>query len=212
MLNVGLTGGIASGKSTVAGMFRDKGAQLIDFDSLAHFAQEPDRPAWREIVAAFGSDILNADRTINRPRLGALVFGNAERLSKLNSIVHPAVFREGGLRIAEIKKNDPGAIALSDIPLLIEVDARWFVDLVVLVYISPAQQVRRLMLRNGFSRDEALVRLASQMPIDDKVRHADIIINNEGAKDKTREIIETVWVDLLKRERVQRLSATARVG
>jgi len=164
------------------------------------------------IVETFGTDILNEDRTINRPRLGALVFGNPERLSKLNSIVHPAVFREGGLRIAEIKKNDPWAIVLSDIPLLIEVDARWFVDLVVLVYISPAQQVRRLMLRNGFSRDEALVRLASQMPIDDKVRHADIIINNEGAEDKTREIIEAVWVDLLKRERAQRLSSTARSG
>jgi dephospho-CoA kinase len=212
MLNVGLTGGIASGKSTVAGMFQEKGAHLIDFDTLAHFAQEPDRPAWRMIVETFGTDILNEDRTINRPRLGALVFGNPERLSKLNSIVHPAVFREGGLRIAEIKKNDPWAIVLSDIPLLIEVDARWFVDLVVLVYISPAQQVRRLMLRNGFSRDEALVRLASQMPIDDKVRHADIIINNEGAEDKTREIIEAVWVDLLKRERAQRLSSTARSG
>jgi len=212
MLNVGLTGGIASGKSTVAGMFQEKGAHLIDFDTLAHFAQEPDRPAWRMIVETFGTDILNEDRTINRPRLGALVFGNPERLSKLNSIVHPAVFREGGLRIAEIKKNDPWAIVLSDIPLLIEVDARWFVDLVVLVYISPAQQVRRLMLRNGFSRDEALVRLASQMPIDDKVCHADIIINNEGAEDKTREIIEAVWVDLLKRERAQRLSSTARSG
>jgi dephospho-CoA kinase len=212
MLNVGLTGGIASGKSTVAGMFQDKRAQLIDFDTLAHFAQEPDRPAWRMIVETFGSDILNEDRTISRPRLGALVFGNPERLSKLNSIVHPAVFREGGLRIAEIRKHDHQAIVLSDIPLLIEVGARWFVDLVVLVYISPEEQVRRLMVRNGFSRDEALVRLASQMPIDDKVRHADIIINNEGTKEKTREIVEAVWVDLLGREQAQRLSDTTRSG
>ena len=207
MLNAGLTGGIASGKSTVARMLQEKGARIIDFDALAHSVQAPEGPAWREIVEHFGREILNDDCQIDRAKLGAVVFGNKEKLARLNSIVHPAVFQEARRMVSLIEEEDPAAIVLSDIPLLVEVRAWELIDLdvVVLVYVSPEEQVRRLMTRNGYNREEALARLASQMPIDEKRRHADIVIDNRNSLDETREIVEEVWMDLKRREGRRRL-------
>ena len=169
MLNVGLTGGIASGKSTVARMLADKGAVIVDFDELAHAVQEPEGPVWREIVEHFGRDILGTDGAIDRRKLGAVVFADREKLELLNRLVHPAVFTEWQRRIAEIRAARPDAIILSDIPLLLEAGLKPQVDLVLLVYIPPEEQIRRLMARNGYDRDEAAARLASQMPIDAKL-------------------------------------------
>ena len=199
MLNVGLTGGIASGKSTVAKMFQEKGACLIDLDKIAHYVEEPDRPAWKAIVEYFGAEILNEDRTINRTRLGASVFKDRGKLAVLSRIVHPHIIGEWQRRITEIGKTNPDRILLSDIPLLIEGRLQHLVDLVVLVYVSPDEQVERLMKRNGCSREDALLRFASQMPIDDKIQYADIIINNQGSVERTRKIVSEVWEELLKR-------------
>ena len=206
MLSAGLTGGIASGKSTVAQMLQEKGAHIIDFDTLAHSVQAPESAAWREIVELFGREVLNSDGTIDRAKLGAVVFGDKVKLARLNSIVHPAVFREARRRIALIQEEDPGAIVLSDIPLLLEVRAWEFmdIDVIVLVYVSPDEQVQRLIKRNGCSREEAIARLSSQMPIDEKVCHADVVIDNRGSFEKTKEIVEEVWIDLLERERLKR--------
>ena len=201
MLNVGLTGGIASGKSTVAKMFEDKGAYLIDFDALAHFAEEPDQPAWKAIVEFFGTDILNEDGTINRAKLGQIVFADQEKLFRLNSIVHPAVFDLWRRRIEDIREMNPRAIVVSDVPLLIEVSMQHLFDVVILVYVSPEDQIRRLQERNEYSRKEAESRLDTQMPIDEKIPHADFVIDNKGPLETTRSVVNAVWEELLVRER-----------
>ena len=207
MLNIGLTGGIASGKSTVAKMFQERGAYLIDFDELAHFVEEPDRPAWKAIVDYFGSDILNDDRTINRVALGLIVFADHEKLSILNSIVHPAVLEEWRRRIDDLYEIDPCAVVISDVPLLIEVGMQDKVDIVVLVYAAPEVQIERLIERSGCSREEAVKRLSSQMPIDDKIPYADIVIDNEDSPDETREIVDEIWDDILDAEKKNRLNS-----
>jgi dephospho-CoA kinase len=203
MLNVGLTGGIASGKSTVDRMFVDKGAYLIDHDSMAHWVEEPGRPVWRDIVSCFGPEILNSDRSINRERLGALVFNNESKRKKLNDIVHPAVFSEWMDKIGEITKKDPRGIIISDIPLLFEVNWQDAVDVIVLIYISRDEQVRRLTERNGFSKRDAEDRLNSQMSIDDKVLRSDYVINNEGPLENTKRDVDRVWANLVEKERIK---------
>ena len=206
MLNVGLTGGIACGKTTVAEMLVAQGAHLIDFDALAHEVEAPDRPAWRGIVSAFGEGVLNADRTIDRLKLGAIVFQDKAKLQTLNEIVHPAVFDAWRQRMDAIVRDDPRAVILSDVPLLFEVGMAPLFDLVALVYISPAEQADRLMKRNGFTAEEARARLAAQMSIDEKVRLADVVIDNQGTVEETRRGIAAVWADFVRREEAKRTS------
>ena len=201
MLNVGLTGGIASGKSTVARMLAEKGAVLIDFDELAHAVQEPEGAVWREIVRHFGEEILHEDRTIDRRKLGETVFVDREKRELLNRLVHPAIFEEWQRRLAEIRVRRADAIVVSDIPLLIEAGLKGMVDLVLLVYITPEVQIRRVMARDGFSREEAERRLAAQMPIEEKLRWADIVIRNGGSPEETRRAVSEVWMELNIREK-----------
>ena len=196
MLNVGLTGGIASGKSTVARMLVEKGAVLIDFDELTREVEEPDKPAWREIVRHFGEAVLLPDRRIDRGKLGAIVFGDPVKRRLLNDIVHPAVFDEWRKRLTEIERRQPDAVVLSDIPLLIEAGLEKMVDLVLLVYIPPDEQIRRLMARNGFSREEAERRVSAQMPIVQKIPRADRVIRNEGSIEETAREVERIWEEL----------------
>jgi dephospho-CoA kinase len=186
-------------------MLQSKGAYLIDHDVLAHEAQEPNRTAWKEIVARFGEEILNADRTINRQRLGAIVFQNEEKRRTLMDIVHPVVFAEWKKRLNKIAEDDPLAIVVSDVPLLFEKGWQNVVDVVVLVYTSRDTQIQRLMARNGYSRQEAESRLTSQMPIDEKALLADFIINNNGPLDQVQSEIDRVWDELLKIEKTKRL-------
>lgn len=200
-MNVGLTGGIGSGKSTVDGLFREKGAYIIDFDTLAHAAEAPGSNAWKEIVAYFGRDILNDDNTINREQLGNIVFRDGKKLEKLNSIVHPSVFDEWKRNIEAIRLQKKDAIIISDIPLLIEVRWHEYVDIVILVYISPEEQIKRIMKRNGYSYREATDRLNSQMPIDEKVPYANFIIHNEGPLEETKKSVDDVWLKLIEREK-----------
>jgi dephospho-CoA kinase len=143
MLNVGLTGGIASGKSTVAKMFAKHGAHLIDFDVLAHEVQEPEKPAWREVVNHFGKEILQPDKKIDRIKLGNIVFADKKKLIELDKIVHPFVYQEWHLLLEKIGKKEKHAIVLSDIPLLFEGDMQRLFDLTILVLIVPEEQVRR---------------------------------------------------------------------
>ncbi|MDD5712735.1 MAG: dephospho-CoA kinase [Smithellaceae bacterium] len=206
MLNVGLTGSIACGKSTVARMLQKRGAHIIDFDTLAHYVEEPEHPAWQEIVAFFGREVLAADGQIDREKLGAIVFADKDKLARLNEIVHPAVFEEWSRRISEIEKNEPRAIIISDIPLLIEVGMESLVDLVVLVYATPEEQIDRLMGRNGFSRAEAETRLSAQMPIAEKLKHAHIVVNNEESLEKTEHVVGKLWEELVRREREKAVS------
>ena len=204
MLNVGLTGGIACGKSTVARMLAEKGAVLIDFDEIAHAVEEPRGPVWREIVRHFGEEILHEDLSIDRRRLGETVFADREKRELLNRLVHPAILEEWQRRLAEIRARRADAIVVSDIPLLIEAGMKSMVDLVLLVYITPEDQIQRVMARDGFSREEAERRLAAQMPIDEKLRWADIVIRNEGSPEETGRAVSTVWSELNSREKRRR--------
>jgi dephospho-CoA kinase len=201
MLNVGLTGGIACGKSTVAQVFVMLGAHLIDFDKLAHEVQEPGKPAWKEIVRYFGKDILNQDETIDRNRLAQIVFTDKKELEALNNIVHPLVFNLWQERLDKIKIKEEHAIILSDIPLLFEGKMQDLFDLTILVLISPEEQICRLMARNNLSRNEAQIRLQSQMPIADKIGLADIVIDNQDNVSQTKEKVAEIWWQLKSREK-----------
>jgi dephospho-CoA kinase len=200
MLNVGLTGGIACGKSTVAQMFVRLGGHLIDFDKLAHEVQEPGKPVWQDVVNCFGSEILLPDRKIDRNKLAAIVFNNPERLRRLNTIVHPRVFEEWCARLDIIKIQNPHAIIFSDVPLLFEGRMQHLFDLTILVMIEPEEQIDRLMARNGVTREEAEKRLKSQMPISEKIGLANIVIENKGTPAQTEIIVAKVWQELLTRE------------
>lgn len=199
MLNVGLTGGIATGKSMVIRLLADKGAKIIDFDHLTRYVQEPGRPAWNELVSFFGREITRDDKTIDRRRLGEIVFQDPQKLARLNAILHPQIFREWLRRLNILRKNNYGGIIVSDIPLLIETGAHDEFDLIVLVYAPPWQQLERLRIRNGYSDKEARQRLDSQFPIDLKIPYADIIIDNSSSMEKTSQQVEVLWEELKKR-------------
>lgn len=201
MLNVGLTGGIACGKSTVAGMFVRLGGYLIDLDKLAHEVQEPGEPAWQEIVDYFGDGILGQDKKIDRNKVAAIVFDHPEKLKALNDIVHPLVYQEWQARLNKIKTNDPRAIIFSDIPLLFEGWMQSLFDLTILVMIPPVQQIVRLIARNGLTQEEAQKRLKSQMSIYDKIGLANIVINNQSSIADTEKRVKEVWQELIKREK-----------
>ncbi len=204
MLNVGLTGGIATGKSTVVRMLVKKGARVIDHDALVHALQEPGRPVWNRIVEAFGRDILDAAGRIDRKKLGALVFGNESRRRALEGIVHPAVLEEAQRERERIGKEDARAIVLSDIPLLLEVGMQGLFDLILLIYAPPEVQIARVMKRNSMTRDEAAARLGAQMPIDEKLKRADVVIRNDGTMKELHQRVDEVWEELLSRERAKR--------
>jgi dephospho-CoA kinase len=204
MLNIGLTGGIASGKSTVAKMFVKNGAYLIDFDGLAHEVQEPGKPAWKEVVNHFGKRILQPDKKIDRVKLGNVVFADKEKLAELDKIVHPLVYQEWHARLEKIAKKEKHAIILSDIPLLFEGNMQHLFDLTILVFIVPEKQISRLMTRNGISKEEAGKRLKSQMPISEKIALADIVIDNDGGIPETEKRVRQVWQELLQQEKVKK--------
>ena len=203
MLNVGLTGGIACGKSTVAKMFVNRGAHLIDFDRLTHEAQEPGKPGWQKIVDYFGREILKPDKKIDRVKLGNIVFADKKKLTKLGKIVHPLIYQEWEARLEKIEKKEKHAIVLSDVPLLFEGKMQHFFDLTMVVLVSQEDQINRLMKRNGWSREEAQKRLNSQMPVSEKIALADIVIDNKGTVADTERKVNEIWQEILHREKLK---------
>lgn len=177
MILVGLTGGIATGKSTVAGMFKRCGATVIDADTLAREVVQPGKPAWREIVKAFGKTVLNPDRTLNRQALGAKVFGHPAKLRQLEHIIHPRVAREQRRLTRQAARTDPNAVVIYDVPLLFEAGIDTRVDTIIVVTADRETQIARLKKRNGLSRSEALRRIKSQMPLTEKRRRADYTLS-----------------------------------
>ena len=182
---IGLTGGIASGKSTVAAMIRSEGIPVLCADELARHVVDPGKPAYKKIVKAFGRIILNKDKTINRARLGAVVFVSETKREKLNTIVHPEVIRELKKLIGNLKRRGKKAVVL-DIPLLFEGKLDRLCDKVIVVYAPETKMKKRLKERNSLSADEIKNRIASQMPIEEKRKRADIVIDNSGPLSKTR--------------------------
>jgi len=195
----GLTGGIATGKSTVASIFRQAGAIVIDTDEIAHSVVKKGLPAWKEIVEHFGDQVLCPDREINRKILGDIIFNNADEKEILDRIVHPRVFEEMNKEMAEIENHTPDAIVILDIPLLIEAGLHKILPNVIVVYIPQDLQLERLMERDHSSKEAAMARINSQMSIEKKKDIANIIIDNRGSIKETR--IKTLEVlDVLKRQ------------
>ena len=181
---IGLTGGIASGKSTVSSILIEKGITVIDADLEARLAVEKGENAYDEIIAYFGSEILLADGSVDRGKLGAIIFHNEEKRLKLNSIVHPAV-RKRMLAKKDEAIESGKQLVIMDIPLLFESKLTYMVDKIILVYVDENIQLQRLMERNQLSKEEARARIHSQMPLVDKVNLADAVINNNRTIEET---------------------------
>jgi len=196
MLIAGLTGGIATGKSTVSEMFRKLGAYVIDFDVLSRVVVEPDMPAWKDIVQFFGESALNADRTLDRAKLGDIVFGDEERRKQLQGFIYPRLFEEYSRRIRDIEEKDSGAIVIADVPLLIEIRLQTMFEKIILVYAPEEQQLQRLIERDGFSHEDARKRLKAQMSIEEKLKHADYVVHNIGPLDSTEAEVQDIYKEL----------------
>jgi dephospho-CoA kinase len=177
MLRVGLTGGIATGKTTVSQLFVQCGAHLIDADVLAREAVAPGSPGLRAIVASFGPGMLSADGTLNRERLADIVFKDAGQRGRLEAIIHPYVFVEEERRCREITAKDPHAVVLFDAALLIETGAHKTKDRVVVVTADEPTQLARLMARDQFTESQARERIAAQMPLSEKIKVAHYVID-----------------------------------
>ncbi|AZV50571.1 dephospho-CoA kinase [Bacillus halotolerans] len=190
-LVIGLTGGIASGKSTVANMLIDKGITVIDADIIAKQAVEKGMPAYRQIIDEFGEDILLENGDIDRRKLGALVFTNEQKRLALNSIVHPAVREEMLKRRNESIANQETFVVL-DIPLLFESKLESLVDKIIVVSVTKELQLERLTKRNQLTEEEALSRIRSQIPLEEKVSRADNVIDNSGTLEETKQQLEEI--------------------
>lgn len=206
MIIAGLTGGIASGKSTVSGFFADAGAYIIDADEIARAVVSPGLPAYDEIISYFGQSILLADGGIDRKRLGDIIFNDPRKKTRLDAIVHPRVYKRSQALIAQIAAGTPEAVIILDIPLLLEAGMETGLQEVIVVYVPESLQLKRLMNRDGLDRQAAMARIRSQMPIEKKRRRASIVIDNSGSLAYSRRQTLAVFNRLKKRAKTISIS------
>jgi len=208
MLKVGLTGGIASGKSVVGEMFVAQGAQLIHADQIAHELIQPGQPVYHKVVRHFGTGILNPDGTVNRPKLAEAAFGSADknipsRVEELNRIVHPSVLHIQEQWMEQVGRDDSHAVAMVEAALLLEAGADKQFDRLIVVTCRSEQRIRRFAERVKLDLEtasrEVTRRMAAQMPDDEKIKHADYVIDNSGSLDCTESRVREVYREL-KRE------------
>ena len=211
-LLAGLTGGIATGKSTVSTMFAHLGAKIIDADVLAREVVAPGQPAHAAIVAEFGPEVLQPDGYLDRKRLGAIVFGDADRRKRLEAITHPAIRTRWQRILSHYEEEEFAGLVIWDVPLLIEAGGYKQVDRVVVVITDEATELARLMARDGTDEAPARARMASQMPVAEKARHAHYVIDNGGTRAETQAQVRRVYGALLDelRARVAAGAPTAR--
>ena len=196
MLKVGLTGGIATGKTTVSGMLVECGAYLIDADILAREAVAPGKPALREIVASFGPGMLASDGTLNRERLGGIVFKDATQRARLEAILHPCVFEDEERRYQEIAARNPHAVVLFDAALLIETGAYKNKDRVIVVTADEPTQLSRLKARDHLTDAQARERIGAQMPLSEKVKVAHYVIDGTLPLEQLRQEVSRIYKEL----------------
>jgi dephospho-CoA kinase len=196
MLVVGLTGGLASGKSTVAKLFEECGAAIIDADRLARQVVEPGKPAWRDIVRHYRRDVLHTDRTLNRHALAAIVFRKPHELRILNQIVHPRIAREQARLVRELTNKDPKRIVMYDAPLLIEAGAHRRMDKIIVVFTDRQTQIARLQARNHLSPAEALRRIRAQIPLREKLPLADYVIDGRLPIAELRRVVRKIYLEI----------------
>lgn len=192
MLLIGLTGGIASGKSTVSAMLRELGAAVFDSDATVRALQEPGQPVYTAIVREFGPGVVGPDGRLDRQVLGARVFSDPELRRRLEQIVHPAVRERMWAEVAAARERGAPALVV-DSPLLFEVGLHQQVDQVWVVYVDAETQRRRLMARSGLDADEAQRRIEAQMPLAEKVKLAHLVVDNNGALAATRAQVAAAW-------------------
>jgi dephospho-CoA kinase len=193
MLRVGLTGSIAVGKSFVAGVLAGLGCHVLDADVAARRVVEPGTRGLRAVVEAFGADILRDDGTLDRAKLGTIVFGDSRRRELLNSILHPLIIAEQDGVLESWEADDPNGIAVVDAALMIESGGYRRFDKLIVVRCRPQVQLERLMLRNNLTREEAERRIAAQMPQEEKLRYADFDVDTSGDFDETKSQTEEVF-------------------
>jgi len=199
MLIVGLTGGIVFGKTTIARMFQELGAQVIDADEIARKVVRPGEKAWQGIVEYFGPEILRDDLEINRKKLADIVFSNKEKLAVLNSITHPEITLMIKKQINQLKsKYQKNIICIVEAPLLFEAHLEDMMDKIIVVYLNREEQLKRLLLRNNLTREEAIQRIESQMPLEEKLSRADYVIDNCFSLQQTKKKVLQVWKELEK--------------
>ncbi|HVP90227.1 MAG TPA: dephospho-CoA kinase [Terriglobales bacterium] len=212
MLRVALTGGIACGKSIVSGLFRAKGCVVDNADETARAIMSPGRAAWRKVVARFGRGILAPDRTIDRDALGRIIFADAAARRSLDAIVHPLVLAEQERRARRVERAARAPIFVSEAALTIEAGYARLFDKVVVVHCRTAVQLRRLMSRAGIGRAEARRRVSAQMPLAEKLKHADYAIDTSGSLAETVEQAERVYASLLQDADLKRLAGKTRLS
>ena len=198
MLIVGLTGGVASGKTTVSQALKEEGAYIIDADRIARDLVRPHAPAWKKLVRAFGKEILREDGSIHRKKLADKVFADLSQRKLLNRILHPRIKKEIEQKAKEIGRKDPEAIVVIDAPLLVELGDHRQMDKLIVVTSTRKQQMERLKERDGINREEALRMFSSQMSVEDKVRLADFVIRNEGSFQETKKKTRKIFQELKK--------------
>ena len=197
-LLLGVTGSIATGKTTVAGMLEELGARTIDFDVLSRVVVEPDKPAWQDIVAFFGEQILADDRSLDRTKLREIVFQDLEKKKKLESFQHPRIFEEFIKQVEQYAGEDPNVIIQAVVPLLIEVNMQSFFHNILMVYASEDEQKKRLVQRDGSSEEMAMNMIRSQLSVDEKKGYCDLVLDNSGSLEQTRIQVEKLWKKLRK--------------
>jgi len=196
MILVGLTGGVATGKSTVAKMFKQCGAVVIDADHLARDVVKPGKPAWRAIVTLFGKTVLNPDRSLDRQALGSIVFRNRTKRRQLERIIHPRVAREQRRLVRRVAKRKPHTVVIYEVPLLFEAGVDRRVDTIIVVTADRETQIARLKKRNGLSRVEAIRRIRSQMPLAKKIQQADHVLNGTLPRPSLRKQVGQLFKGL----------------
>ena len=196
---LGVTGGIASGKSTVSEMLGNLGSPLIDFDLIARQVVEPGTPGLAKIVEYFGSQVLDDDGALDRKKMSDIVFGDMEKRKKLESFTHPPIYEAFFEQVAEITKKDPEAIIQVAIPLLIELNLQYLFDKLLVIHVPAQVQIERLAIRDDISEEDAANILKAQLPIDEKLQFADFVVDNTKDLEHTRQQIEAIWEQLLKR-------------
>jgi dephospho-CoA kinase len=195
---IGLTGGIASGKSTVGRRLAELGAVVVDADAIAREVVEPGTPALAEIERVFGASVISPDGSLNRPALGAIIFADADQRAQLNAITHPAIWQRGKELFAAAEGADPDVIIVYDVPLLAEAaeDRPMRFDHIVVVQADIETRIERMVKLRGMSRDEAEGRLRAQASDDDRLKLADVIIDSNGSLEHTIEQVDSLWAEL----------------
>jgi dephospho-CoA kinase len=193
---IGLTGGIGTGKSTVTQMLAKLGAAVIDADKVGHEIYLPDLPAWHEIVDTFGAEVLNTDRTINRQALGKIVFADPEGLRRLNRIVHPKMFDRMVELIADVRAQGRTKAVVVEAAVLIEANWTPLVDQLWVVVASEAVVVERLAKQRHLSPEQVRTRIAAQLPDDERLKHAQVVIRNDGSLEDVRDAVQRAWDQL----------------